>query len=94
MHYRVSNSKAQRYVQLKARFKGSNLFSDMVAGNYVVYSYGTHWPLFVFHAESGIWYENMDKRSATTSRHRTQAHPGCGTVLMGHDEILEFVSLG
>lgn len=92
--FRINNSQASRYVKAKALFRGSNLFSERRGGNYVVYSYGPHWPLFVYNAESGIWYENMDKRSGTTSRHRSQAHPQCETVLMGHEEIVEFVAMG
>lgn len=90
--YRINNSNAQKYVRMKALFRGSNLFSDRVAGLYVVYSYGRHWPLYVYDKESDTWYENMDVRSGTTRRHKTQAHPGCPTVLMDCQEILEFVS--
>ena len=40
---------------------------------YVVYSYGSHFPLYAYH--EGLWYGNSDKYSVTTSRHRTYAHP-------------------
>lgn len=89
--FRVNNANARKYVQAKSLFKGSNLFSERVSELYVVYSYGTHWPLFVYDRVSNVWYENMDKKSGTTSRHRKQAHPQCETILMGVDEILEFI---
>ena len=47
-------------------------------GDYVVYSYGTHWPLFVY--RNGVWYENEDKYGVTTSRHHSACHPLCETV--------------
>lgn len=52
---------------------------------YVVYSYGEHWPLFVAEwLDDGpvTWYENIDKYSATTSRHKSQAHPHVNTMPM------------
>jgi hypothetical protein len=54
---------------------------------YVVYSYGRHFPLYIAEWESGVditdggssagimWYENINKYSVTTSKHKTQARP-------------------
>ena len=42
---------------------------------YIVYSYGKHFPLFVFDKQTGTWYTNEDKYSVTTSKHRTQCLP-------------------
>ena len=56
---------ARPRVQNKESFQGSNLFGqwmtkrDQPYSRYVVYSYGYHWPLFVY--ENGVWYENADK---------------------------------
>jgi len=47
---------------------------------YVVYSYGTHWPLFVFDTVDRVWYENSDKYSTSTSKQRGQAHPHVDTT--------------
>jgi hypothetical protein len=72
------------HVKALAEFKcHGNLFSRWETASdgsrmYVVYSYGPHWPLFVWH--DGVWYENKDRYSVTTSKHRSQAHPRCDTV--------------
>lgn len=42
---------------------------------YVVYSYRDDWPLFVYDAPNETWYENEDRFSRTTSKHRSQCFP-------------------
>lgn len=42
---------------------------------YVVYSYGPHFPMFVFDRAFGQWYANEDRYSATTSKHIGQCYP-------------------
>lgn len=42
---------------------------------YVVYSYGEHWPLFVYEKVGGTWMVNEDKASRTTSKHKGQVWP-------------------
>lgn len=78
---KVSGWKARPLVQAKEDFTNHNgqLFGRWETPSlYVVYSYGEHWPLFAW--DNGAWYENEDKYSPTTSKHRTQAHPHCDTI--------------
>jgi hypothetical protein len=42
---------------------------------YVVYSYGEHFPIYVYDYQSEMWFGNDDKYSPTTSRHQTMAEP-------------------
>jgi len=78
---RISNFQARKHVQACEPFKANNIFAEWVYPNkYVVYSYGKHFPLFVFDADSNVWAENEDKYSVTTSKHRTQSHPLCNTI--------------
>jgi hypothetical protein len=72
---RVSTINCRTSVQQKANFKAANVYGLNIGDLYVVYSYGTHWPLFIFDRLSGKWFENEDRYSTTTSKHRTQAHP-------------------
>jgi len=80
----VTRREARAKVQALEEFKTSNgnLFARWEkyhpvgtpsAWRYVVYSYGEHWPLFIWC--DGHWYGNEDKRSVTTSHHRSYAHP-------------------
>lgn len=74
---KISNIRARGFVQDRLPFKANNLFAVNKGNKYIVYSYGTHFPLFLF--SNGIWYENQDKYSVTTSKQKTQSHPLCNT---------------
>jgi hypothetical protein len=42
---------------------------------YVVYSYGYHFPMYIYDYKAQQWFGNSDKYSSTTSRHQSQARP-------------------
>lgn len=75
---RTTNRGSRKYVATLVPFRNSNgqLFARWVSPQlYVVFSYGEHWPLFLWSADTRRWYANEDKASSTTSRHYTYAHP-------------------
>lgn len=88
---RINGRKASDYVTKRVPFTNSNKqlyghwegagvpYSEGSAMRYVVYSYGDHWPLFVWDDASQRWYGNSDRHSVTTSKHRTYAHPRLAT---------------
>ena len=86
---KVSNNNCRYYVQNRLRFKGSNLYGETINDCYVVYSYGRHWPLFAF--KDGIWYENYEKRSVSTSKQKTQCHPHYTTVMKSTKQLLDLI---
>jgi len=96
MSKRVANADARRYVQNHEEFIGSNTYAEwrgpVMRRRYVVYSYGEHWPLFVY--EDGKWYENADKYSPTTSKHRSQLHPLCETEKHSAEDMVEIADNG
>jgi hypothetical protein len=86
---RVANKDARKYVQERKPFSGSNTEGvwrtswkdeNTHTRRYVVTSYGNHFPLFIW--DDGVWYENVDRFSPTTSKHKTQLHPQCETMPM------------
>lgn len=55
-------------------------------GLYAVYSYGFHFPMYVYDTASKQWFGNHDKYSNTTSSHQNYAQPSAETHWMGtHD---------
>ena len=69
-------------------FHGNSVFATWVSNNlYVVYSYGTHFPMYVYDANAsvfdevgnevskGVWLGNTDKYSVTTSKHQSTTRP-------------------
>lgn len=88
-YVRTTGREASQWVTQRVPFKNSNgqlyghwegsgvPYSEGNGMRYVVYSYGTHWPLFVWDDASQRWYGNADKHGPTTTKHRTFAHPEC-----------------
>jgi hypothetical protein len=80
MTTRIANQDARYYVLRKEAFMGSNMFGSVYEGGatgkvYVVHSYGTHFPMYLFDYQAGYWIGNTDKYSRTTTRHQSQARP-------------------
>jgi len=88
---KVSNCKARKEVQSKLPFKGNNTFAEQRGDAYVVFSYGRHWPLFVY--VDGTWYENQERYSVSTSKHRSQLHPLTETEQVSSQEIRQLAGL-
>lgn len=75
---RTTNRGARDYVRNGVPFTNSNgqLYGKWVSPQlYVVYSYGPHWPLFIYCTDTRRWYANEDKASRTTNGHYGYAHP-------------------
>lgn len=95
---RIANAACRSLVKACVPFKcHGSMFAKWESASdgtrmYVVYSYGEHWPLFVCH--EGTWYENSGRYSVTTSKHRSQSHPHCDTILATCDELKAFIRRG
>ena len=87
---KVSNIRSRSYVQDRLPFKANNLFAVTKGNKYIVYSYGVHFPLFLF--SNGIWYENQDKYSVTTSKHKTQSPPLCNTQTVSNEWLISEIN--
>ena len=89
---RVSNCDSRKYVQSLKEFKANNIWSEWVDdintdtpdARYVVYSYNTHWPLFIFDVRTDAWFENISKYGVTTSKHKTQCYPHTTPAISMH----------
>ena len=82
---RITNRDVPNLVSRRTEFstpKGT-VFARNTADDrqYVVYSYGYHWPLAVYDREADTWYVNMDKYSVTTSRHLGLVRVGIAQTL-------------
>lgn len=94
---RINGRQSRPCVQRCEAFKNSNgqLYAEWRGGEgmgdpnkrYVVYSYGPHWPLFIYVPQVDTWFENKGKYGPTTSKHRTFTHPHCDTVPLTVDQM-------
>lgn len=73
---KTSNAKCREFVNTTRPFQANHLFAENRDNRfYVVYSYGHHWPLWVYDRQQSRWYGNTDRYSVTTARHKSQSHP-------------------
>lgn len=73
---RVANKDCRRFVEAREEFDGSNIFARIRPnGDYTVFSYGYHFPIYHYDQKNGNWYQNTTRFSASTSRHQSQAKP-------------------
>ena len=77
---KIANYQASSHTRNKQPFMGSNLFAEWRTGKdgharYVVFSYGNHWPLYIWDATTEQWYANFSRYGMTTSKHFTLARP-------------------
>jgi len=93
---RVANKDAKQYVDNLEKFDGSNLWSDYSCGGslYIVYSYNTHYPMYVYDKTVDVWYENTTWWSKTTLKHKSQARPSAECQELDNDDMKEYVERG
>lgn len=104
---RVTNKEAASLTQRREIFETVNqtIFSRRLRGYdighgdyadkvYVVYSYGDHFPMYVYDYGTGQWYGNANKYSVTTSRHQTLTRPDVVSRWFGTDELRRIISAG
>jgi hypothetical protein len=62
---------------------------------YVVYSYGEHFPMYVYDKFVELWFANYDKYSPTTSKHQTLARPDVDEInMLSTEELSMLIRLG
>jgi hypothetical protein len=73
---KVANRSARRYVNFREAFKGNNTHGQWESENiYCVYSYGSHWIMYIYIKDLDRWVGCDKKRSATTSKQTIQLKP-------------------
>jgi len=93
---RVSNSGCGKYVSQRIPFRGSNLFAEQQDKLYIVYSYGKHFPMYIYDEDVGQWFGNSNKYSQSTSRQQSQAYPHGVTAIhyMPTDQMVKLSYMG
>lgn len=86
---KVSNTKCRSLVINRQEFKANNIFAELRDGIYTVFSYGYHWPLFA--CINGQWFENSDRYSVTTSKHRGNTNPHVDTIKVSRDDLKRMI---
>ncbi len=62
---------------------------------YVVYSYGYHFPMYIYDRQAGIWIGNEDRYSMSTSKHQSQCRPSEAVECwLNTDEMKDYIRCG
>jgi len=89
---KTANTNARQYVDKLEIFEGSNTFSVDEYDLYIVYSYGHHFPMYIYDKQDKLWIGNKDKYSRTTSKHQSQCEPSKGVERWLHtDQMKEHI---
>lgn len=89
---KTSNRKASTYVANLKEFTGSNTFGVWENPDcYVVYSYGKHFPMYLYNKTLQEWFINEDKYSVSTSKQTTQLHPNVSCTVSTTTEIKKMI---
>ena len=94
---KVANKNASQYVDELKVFEGSNTFAEHYDKKnlYVVYSYGYHFPMYVYDYQAGIWVGNEDRYSMSTSKHQSQCRPSEPVECwLNTHEIKDYINCG
>ena len=72
---RTTNTKVKSYINNLTEFDANNIFARCEGPLYIVYSYGLHFPMYIYNKQNNIWVGNSNSYSRTTTKHKTQARP-------------------
>jgi hypothetical protein len=85
---RVANKDISTYIDKLEIVEGSNIFTENSGklpdnpetddNHYIVYSYGWHFPMYIYCRQADLWYGNSDRYSVSTTKHQSQARPTRG----------------
>lgn len=93
---RVNHKDMRHCISAKREFKSysGSVYAKHHQDLYIVFSYGEHFPMYVFDFNTRSWYGNGDKYSPTTSRHQSQANPGVVSDWLDTDTLKRLINLG
>lgn len=76
-HNRINNSQMSECTTKREPFTNNNIsaYATRHGNLYAVYSWGGHYPMYVYDYVADEWFGNSDKSTRSTERHKTQARP-------------------
>jgi len=98
---KISNNKAIEYIKKLEVFQGNNTYAEWLSHGsgddsghheskkiYVIYSYGHHFPIYIYDAKEQKWIGNKDKYSPSTTRHQSLLRPSDEDIIwLSSDEM-------
>jgi SPX domain protein involved in polyphosphate accumulation len=104
MKRNVTNREGGNYARACIAFETSNktMFghwvhrqsNDQDTKTYAVYSYGRHFPMYVYCPTTEQWIGNKDKYSRTTTRHQSHCRPNTVSLWVDTRELDGIIERG
>jgi hypothetical protein len=102
---RVANKDISTYIDKLEIVEGSNIFTENSGklpdnpetddNHYIVYSYGWHFPMYIYCRQADLWYGNSDRYSVSTTKHQIQARPHAGVdSWLSTNEMKDMIQCG
>ena len=70
-----TNGDTIQWIKAKEPFQVNTIFGENKGRLYVVYSYGYHFPMYVYDRDLCTWFYHNDTYSRTTSKHQNITRP-------------------
>lgn len=90
----VNLSNARNFVEACQEFKGNNVYAVWRDNLYIVYSYGLHFPMYVWDSKAGVWLANEDKYSVSTSKHQSKCRPSGDLIEFSTSALKGVIMMG
>jgi len=82
-------------VEYREVFTGNSVYSQQTKPTlYCVYSYGYHFPMYVYDDAIGKWIGNSSKYGTTTSKHQNKCKPNNVSFWLDTDGMREMIDMG
>lgn len=84
------NRDVREYVQNRREFttKNGTMFARWERDDtYIVYSYGHHFPMYIYDKALDLWFGNDDMYSVTTGKHKNQARPDGDIIWLPSEQL-------
>ena len=93
---RLANTELRGPIKRREMFQtnSGSVFPQIEGGLYVVYSYGTHFPMWVYDGHLNLWFGNSDKYSRTTSKHQSQTRPDVTMTMCDTRTLKQIIAWG
>lgn len=89
----VTLNEMRSLVENHTPFSGNSVYATYFNGLYTVFSYGSHFPMYVYDADAG-WVGNESKYSTTTSKHQSKCRPNNVRLWLYTEQMHEVLQHG
>lgn len=92
---RIANRDMGEYVSARKPFVNNNdsAYARREGNLYVAYSWGNHFPMYIYDSIANMWFGNSDKYSRSTSKHQTYARPSSDDITWSDTDYLKSILL-